>query len=153
MVLDRNVLMDVIEQNAYTWKVHPARQRWVAAMVALVVIVCAGWLIATWVDSPSWAPWVGLGAVVILILSLNRFFFPSTFTIDQRGITAVFPMTRKRYQWRQLRRFVHDDAGGFLSTRSRRSRFDAFSGLHLVFPNKREPIVSMIKSYMQEQPA
>ena len=145
--------MDVGKDNAYTWTVHPARQRWVAAICALIIIVLAGILIAAWVDSPAWAPWVGLGAVVVLILSLNRFFFPSKFTIDQSGITAVFPMARKRYQWRQLRRFVHDENGGFLSTRARRSRFDAFSGLHLVFPSQRGPVISMIKVYMRrEQP-
>jgi hypothetical protein len=82
------------------------------------------------------------------MLSLNRFFLPSRFSIDAHGITAQFPLRRKHLRWRDVRRFLHDQHGGYLSTRSRASRLDAFSGMHLMFGQQREEVMQRIRAGM-----
>src|SRR5262245_6584886 len=109
-----------------SWRVHPARRRWRSSLAAGSVILVAA--IATGMAAGS--PAAGLAAALVLTLSLHRFFFPSHFTIDGEGIRAASLMSRKRLRWSEVRRFVCDRHGGYLSTRNRPSRLDAFRGLH-----------------------
>src|SRR5688572_2056883 len=106
----------------FSWEAHPARERRGGAIGALVVIA-AMTAAAYFSFGAAWAArWA-----VVLIIALNRFFFPSRFVIDEQGITAKYPLRKQRFRWNDLRRFVHDKNGGYLSTRARSSRFDAFS--------------------------
>ena len=118
--------------STITWSAHPARQRPGAAVMASAVIVILAAAVAWFGGSPPQYWWSVLGGVV-LMMALNRFFFPSQFTIDDEGITARHPMRRKRLLWKDVRRFLHDEHGGYLSTRARASRFDAYRGMHLLF--------------------
>lgn len=113
------------------------------AALGLVIILsmCAAILLAF---GPYWA----VGSLFILMLSLNRFFLPSRFSMDACGITAQFPLRRKHLRWRDVRRFLHDRHGGYLSTRSRASRLDAFSGMHLMFGSQREEVMQRIRTGM-----
>ena len=80
------------------------------------------------------------------MLGLNRFFFASTFIIDDAGIEARYPLRKLRLEWKDIRRFLHDSDGGYLSTRSRPSRFDAYRGMHLLFSDDREKANALIES-------
>jgi hypothetical protein len=132
-------------QSVFAWQAHPARERRAGASAALIVI--AGLTAAAYLSfGVAWA----VLTVVVLVLALNRFFFPSRFEIDDQGITARYPLRRQRFQWRNLRRFVHDEHGGYLSTRARRSRFDAYSGMHLLFGTKPETVIQQIQSRVQQ---
>ncbi len=126
----------------FSWQVHPARERRGAAVAtSLIILAVAG---AVWASVANWA-WAAL-AVVLLLVGLNRFFFPSRFTIDESGITAKYPLRTLRYRWEDLRRFVCDRHGGYLSTRSRRSRLDAYRGMHLLFGRDREAVIGQIRA-------
>ncbi len=132
-----------------TWHAHPARQRPRQTLIAgAIILALAGGVFAT-----TTSPWWALAAAVVLLLSLNRFFFPSTFSIDEAGITARYPLRRMRFPWQRLRRFVHDQYGGYLSTRARRSRLDAWSGMHILFGEDREGVVAAIRSRMRRETA
>lgn len=126
-----------------TWSAYPARQRLGAAVMGVVVIallaVCAAWLGGSY--------WWGLLTGVVMMLALNRFYFPSQYSIDDDGIEARYPLGRKRLQWKDVRRFLHDSHGGYLSTRSRASRFDAYRGMHLLFGADRERVVGLIAGH------
>lgn len=134
-----------IPQPDFTWQAHPARERPgpAAAAAAAVVLLSGGaWLVG---QSPWWAG----AAALVLFLALNRFFLPSRFEIDAEGITARYPLRTRRARWADLRRFAHDRYGGYLSTRSRPSRMDAYGGLHLVFGADRDDAVERIETRMQ----
>jgi hypothetical protein len=89
-------------------------------------------------------------AVVVLVLALNRFYFPSRFVIDHDGITARYLLSRKRYEWSSVRRFLWDRRGAYLSTRGRRSWFDAYSGLIVLFGPHEAEVMKLIRRHMDE---
>ena len=131
----------------FQWRAHPANDRRASALAALAVIL--GLSAASYLSFGL--PWAA-ASLVVLVLALNRFFLPSQFVIDAEGITARYPLRRQRIRWANLRRFVHDKHGGYLSTRSRRSRFDAYSGMHVLFgPHpQRDTIIQEIESHVSD---
>lgn len=130
----------------YAWRAHPARERFAAAIGAIAVIVGIGLAIHISFQSAAWS----IGSAVVLVIALNRFFFPSSFAIDAEGITASFPLRRQRLSWSALRRFVCDGHGGYLSTRSRRSWLDAYRGMHVLFGDRRDAVVERIRARLPE---
>src|SRR5688500_10817974 len=97
--------------SAFTWQAHPARERRGGAVAAGAIILSVA--AAVYISfGLAWA----VCAALLLVVSLNRFFFPSQFAIDQEGITARYPLRQQRLKWNDLRRFVHDRYGGYLST-------------------------------------
>ena len=92
--------------------------------------------------------WWSLFALVLLLMTLNRYFFSSRFSIDDHRIIARYPMGRKEFEWRHIRRFTTDKHGGYLSTRSKPSRLDAYQGLQLYFDDRREEMIAEINSHL-----
>ncbi len=128
------------------WRAHPAKERTRAAFVAAVVIIAVAVAVYFSLRSVIWS----LVAMAAMTLSLNHFFFPSRFTIDSEGITARYLFRSQRYSWQNVRRFFHDDRGGYLSTRSRPSRLDAYRGMHIQFGGHREAVVKKIRECLGE---
>ncbi len=133
----------------FSWQAHPARERVVPAVLGAVVLVAIAGLAGVFMQSPVWA----LFALLVLGVALNRFFLPSRFSIDAEGITARYPLRRQRLEWVHLRRFVHDDDGGFLSTRSRRSWRDGFGGMHLFFGPGSKAAIDEINAHLSARDA
>jgi hypothetical protein len=131
------------------WRVHPARERIVAAVFALTVILVMAFLASSIMHSLGW----GLLAVAVQVLALRRFFLPSEFLIDADGVTASTLWARRQYRWDEIRRFLCDAQGGFLSTRSNSSSLDLFRGIHLVFGKNREAVVCRIQGHLREETA
>jgi hypothetical protein len=124
----------------YSWRVHPARDRLSAAVLAAAVILLAAWLTAELMELTAW----GIFAVFVLVVGCNRFFFPTSYELTALGITARYPLKTIRYQWPELRRFVYDRSGGFLSPRARRSFLDEYRGISLLFPDPSQEIIQEI---------
>ena len=135
--------------ESYSWSAHPARERLGQALFSTLIIAGLAYAAGRCGQHPGW----GLLAILVLVLALNRFFFPSRFTIDQHGITARYPLQRRRLEWHQLRRFVHDARGGYLSTRASASRLDPYRGLHLLFGNRRSRVIERIQDRMAQSAA
>ena len=133
--------------SPFSWRAHPAKERLAYTIGALIVILAFAALAYLAFGSPAWA---GL-SIVVLVLALNRFFFPSRYTIDEEGITANYPLRKVRMLWKDLRRFVHDRHGGYLSTRARVSRLDAYQGMHILFDDQRDRIIECINGLMARE--
>lgn len=129
------------------WRVHPARERMLAAAFALAVVLAMAALTAAIMQSLGW----GLLAVAVQIVALRRFFLPSEFQIDAEGVSASGVWSRQQYRWDEIRRFLCDGRGGFLSTRSNGSSLDLFRGMHLIFGNNREAVICRIQSRLREE--
>ena len=109
-------------------------------------MIVAAFAAAVWVafGSGTWAVF----SAVVLVATLNRFYFRRRFDIDAEGITARFPLRTKRFRWADTRRFIVDANGGFLSPRAKRSRLDAWQGLHVLFGRQREPVIERIRAHL-----
>jgi hypothetical protein len=128
-----------------SWRAHPAAERAGAAVSAAALVVALAGAVYVSVQSIAWA----VLAVIVLFLSLNRFFLPSRFEIGGECIVARYPLRTLRMPWADVRRFVSDDRGGHLSRRARPSRLDAYGGMHLIWPagrGEREAVIRRIRS-------
>lgn len=132
--------------ESFSWCAHPAAERRGAALAAAGLTLAMAAAIYLSFGSPAWAVF-GLAALVI---GLNRFFFRSRFKIDEDGITASYPLRTLRLNWPQVRRFVVDDRGAYLSTRTSRSWLDAYRGLHVLFGRDRSAVIEQIRAHLTE---
>ncbi|MFQ5653776.1 MAG: PH domain-containing protein, partial [Planctomycetota bacterium] len=94
-----------------------------------------------------------LALAALLVLALNRFYFPSRFRIDDEGITARYTLRRQRCRWSEVRRFRHDERGAWLTPRSRPSRLDAYRGMHILFGRHREEVIERIRRCLTRERA
>ena len=133
------------EAAATTWRAHPARERPVAAAVGGAAVAAV--VLAVYLCSLSWA--VTLLAAVWMVVQMRHFFLPSRFAIDPDGITARDALGRKRYRWREVRRFVADRHGAYLSTRERQSWLDPWRGMHVLFGQRRDEIRAAIRDAIE----
>lgn len=130
----------------FTWQAHPARERIGAAVLALGLIGAFAGAVGLSFQSPVWAA----AACLILLAALNRFFFPSRFMIDADGITARYMLRSQQVRWDDIRRFVQDDRGGYISTRAKRSWLDAYRGMHILFGAHREAVIERIRARLSD---
>lgn len=135
----------------FKWTAHPLRERPARAVLAVSVVLVCGLMVATSFKIPLTGMLAGGAAMVVLLLSLNRFFLPSNFAIDDDGITASWPFSKRSIRWSDLRRFAHDAEGGFLSTKSKPSRWDSIlraNGMHVCFGIRGEAVAEHIRLHM-----
>jgi hypothetical protein len=131
----------------FSWQAHPAAERIGAALVGSLIVVAAAGAIYASFQSIAWS----VLALAVLVLSLNRFYFRSRFRIDPEGITARFPLRSQRCRWVDIRRFMADDHGGYLSTRAKRSWLDAYRGLHILFGRQRPAVIDQIRTHLPNE--
>ena len=130
----------------FTWQAHPARERIGAAVLALSLIGAFAGAVGLSFQSPVWAA----VSCLVLLAALSRFFFPSRFVIDADGITARYLLRSQQVRWDDIRRFVQDDRGGYISTRAKRSWLDAYRGMHILFGIHREAVIERIRARLSD---
>ena len=97
--------------------------------------------------------WWSLFAFAFQIVALKRFFLPSEYRIDSEGVSARTIWARQQLRWNDVRRFLCDSRGAFLSTRSESSTLDLFRGMHLVFGEDRDAVVGQIRARINRETA
>lgn len=141
-VLAKVFVLDRTDSTLYSWQVHPARERGGTALLTAGFIALVAWLVIELMEQPAW----GVFAVIVLGAGCNRFFLPTKYQLDEEGISARYPLRTVRYEWTELRRFLYDSTGGFLSPRVRRSLLDEYRGISLLFPEDAPNIIQEIRS-------
>ncbi len=132
------------------WRVWPAREQPGRAVLALVLIFLTAGVVGfyggasggTVVEGVLW----GVGAIVIFGMSLSKFFFVTEFVIDDEGIYAKYPLGKKSLKWGRVKRFVHRDGLGYLSTRSKANRLDGYRGMSIRFGDDGDEVIARIEA-------
>lgn len=128
----------------WTWRVHPAAKRPRAALLAGAVILGFS-LVAAWTFGHfGW----GVLSAAVLFASLNQFFLPSTFAIDESGVSANFPFGSRRMEWKHVRRVESGAYGVALSMSLRRTWLNARRELRLPLGDDRERTLKLIRSHL-----
>ncbi len=130
----------------YQWTAHPVRDRPVRGVCAALLTVLTGVLVGLVVADPMIGPIAAGGAMIFLLISLNRFFLPTHYRIDEQGVAAQFPLGKRRLLWQEIRRFPHDQLGGYVSAREQGGAFDS-QGISLLYEGHAEAVIGLIESH------
>lgn len=110
-----------------TWTAWPAAERPLRTLgLALVDLALA--TLASLIGGDAW--W-GATALLLLLVSQNRWFLPSVFRADDDGVEAGYPLRRRALRWRDARLVVLDPMGGWMSDRPSGGRRGRGRGLDL----------------------
>ncbi len=130
-----------------SWKVHPARERLGAAILASLVIGAAAWLAFDLMEDVWW----GVFAAGVLIVSLSRFYFPSKYIADGEGITVQGLWQRRRYRWSEFRRLAYDRRGVLLSRRAKPSIADPFQSVQVLLGQEPNQTIAYLRAQLRQQ--
>ena len=136
--------------QTFQWTAHPLREHPVKAVLAVVLILFCGVLVGLLVADPLASPLAAGGAILFLFLTLNRFFLPSTYWMDEGGLAARYPLTKRDLRWSEIKQFRHDQEGGYVSPRAKGGVFDT-AGISLLFGRHAEEIVPRIQSALESR--
>ena len=129
------------------WTAHPLRECPYRAVLASLVILACGLLVALSISDVTGGVLAGGAAMIFLFFMCNRFFLPSSYRMDENGIAVRYPVGTRSLRWEDLRRFPHDQSGGYLSTRIRGGMFDS-RGISVLFAGRGMEIIPRIKACM-----
>jgi len=133
------------KQVYFTWKAHPAKQNSKKTTGAVFIIIILAFIVQFSFRSIFWSGF----SVLVLVLALHKYFFPSSYCIDDGSISAKYLLGKKLLYWKNIRRFSYDANGGYLSTHKKHSILDAYRGMHLYFNGHRENIIHRIEKKIE----
>ncbi|MEW5797286.1 MAG: hypothetical protein AB1772_13140 [Candidatus Zixiibacteriota bacterium] len=123
------------------WTVHPVkRQPLVSAAVTLFVV-----LVAVFVYSWMQSHWFTILALVIMLGSLAKFYFPTQYKLTDRAVTVKSTTQTLVKEWKLYRNCYPDKKGILLSPFVTPSRLENFRGLYLMFEGNAEQVTSFVR--------
>lgn len=111
-----------------------------APAVIAATSVAVGWGFG----APGW----GLFAAAVLLVSLARYFVPTSYALDAAGVRARFLGREDVRPWADVRALYAHRDGVHLSPFERPSRLDPFRGLFVRFAGNRERVLSFCESHV-----
>ena len=126
------------------WKVCPASMHPKKAVFGWAIILFFGFFIA------SNSIILGVALTTLLVATQATFLFPTTFTIDEEGLRAKYPIRRKFYSWSSIRRVQFFKEACYLFTRKKPSKLDSWSGIPVFYGVEKEEVVAAIKAHLDE---
>ncbi len=129
--------------SLYEWTAHPLREHPAKAVLAVVLVLVCGVLVGLIVADPTLGPLAAGGAILFLFITLNRFFLPSRYRMDEHGIAVRYPLRTRVLRWSEIKQFRHDQEGGYVSPRLRGGIFDT-AGISLLFGRHGSEVISRI---------
>lgn len=132
----------------FEWTAHPLREHPAKAVLAGALVLVCGVLVGLVVDDPTIGPLAAGGAILFLLITLNRFFLPSRYRMDEHGIAVRYPLRTRTLRWSEIKQFRHDQEGGYVSPRLRAGVFDT-AGISLLFGSNATKIIPRINEALK----
>jgi hypothetical protein len=117
----------MIDPETIAWRSHPAAERRAAAAGVGTLVLLLAVLTAVWMRGAYW----GLFAAMVLFLSLESFFLPTTFELSGSGVMVRKPFSRIERPWSAFRSAWFDPLGVTLSPFGRRHWLETYRGIRL----------------------
>ncbi len=122
---------DIPSAAPITWTFHPARYAPIKTVISLAIIV----FFLTLIQIFYGAFWVVLG-LLFLFASLNSFFLPTVYVLDQDSVTIKKLYYTNRREFKEFRRYYSGKNGILLSPFAKRTFLNNFRGLFLYLPSE-----------------
>jgi hypothetical protein len=130
-----------------TWEVFRARENPRKTIFAVAFIL----LVVTIVAVTYQHPLMVLVTVAVFALALNSYFLPTTYTLDQNGITTDKLLFRYTRRWNEFRTFIRTTGGVVISPFRHFTYLDNFRGLHLLLPKDPQPVLKYLAGRLPEK--
>ena len=138
--------MTILTKSYLRWCVYPLLQNSWARSASLVFVIIFVSLLASYSFSHIA---YGVFSVVCLLISMARYFLPSYYTVDQRGLTCKLLWHKTFHEWSYFVRIEIRSHGVFLSPFVCPSRLDTFRGVFLPFNNNADFLLPFLKCHVQ----
>jgi hypothetical protein len=125
-----------------TWQVHRAKE---TPQKTLYVSILLGAFIIflLFFYGLAWA----LLAIIVLFASLNSYFLPTTYILNDIEIIVDKKLFKNKLEWSRFRKYYITTTGIVLSPFTKRNFLDNFRGVHLLLPKENaEEIINFIKN-------
>lgn len=131
-------------EPALEWTCHPVKRKpLVSALVTLFIFVVVALVFYT-TSSRAF----GVLAAVVMLASLAKFYFPTTYRLTNDRITIKTTTQTLRKDWSIYRSCYPDKNGILLSPFVRPSRLENFRGIYLMFANNRDEVTEFVKAHI-----
>ena len=132
---------DEDEGQVLGWTCHPVKRRPLVSVLATLFILLVSAMIHYATGSKGFA----LLGLVILLASLAKFYFPTTYRLSDKRI-MVKTTTQTLYKdWSVYRSCYRDKNGILLSTFAEPSRLENFRGLYIMFSDNGDAVTAFVK--------
>ena len=130
--------------GTFAWTAHPARERPVAGIVALLIVTALAEAVNLFTGSVGWA----MLASAVLVLSLRRFFLPTRFVIDEHGIVVSALFGTTRVPWDAIVRVSFGARAAWLSLGDLPGWRESRRGVLLLFGRRREDVLAHLRTWL-----
>ena len=131
-------------EPALEWTCHPVKRKpLVSALVTLFIFVVVALVYYTTASRAF-----GVLAAVVMLASLAKFYFPTTYRLTYERITIKTTTQTLRKDWSIYRSCYPDKNGILLSPFVRPSRLENFRGIYLMFANNRDEVTEFVKAHI-----
>jgi hypothetical protein len=127
-----------------TWTSHPVARNRVKGAVVVLLIVGLAVLAGVWMGNPYW----GIFAFLVLFLSLESYFFATTYRLGEDGVEVRKRFSKSFRGWDTFRTIYVDRRGVTLSPYGGRSLMEPFRALRLLFENNRQAVLEYVKDHV-----
>jgi hypothetical protein len=134
--------------RSYSWKSHPAGERPVAAVVVTLFILIVLYLVYDLSDNLIMV----LVGILIFLVTLSTFYFPTRYTVDEKIVTIKYVFSAKSRNLSAFRSVFPGLRGVLLSPYLAPSRLENFRGFYLRYgkDNKAE-VDSFLRDLLGEE--
>lgn len=130
------------------WTVHPVKRRpWVSVAVSMFIVVVVV-LVRITTESQAFA----VLAMIVMAASLAKFYFPTKYRLDCKGVTVKTTTQTLVKEWKLYRSCYPDKNGILLSPFAGTSRLENFRGIYLMFQDNSEAVTAYCKERIAANP-
>ena len=134
----------VDEGETLAWVCHPVKRR-PAVSVAVTVFLVIAAVLVYWSTSSNL---LTVLALVVLLASLAKFYFPTRYKLTEKGFHVTTTTQKLFREWSMFRTYHPDRNGVLLSPFTRRTRLENFRGYYMMFEGNAPEVMDFVKRHV-----
>jgi len=144
-----NIIRNSSSPHTVTWTSLPISEESRLKTFILLSVVFSLFFSAWYTFSLSYA----LIALIMLFISFSRYFFPTSYEIDENGVTVSFLFLKSHHNWNTYLRYIIHSNGIFLTPFKKQSRLENFRGDFLRFNNAidQKKVLTTIENHIKNE--
>lgn len=128
------------------WTCHPVKRKPLVSLLVSLFIAVVGAMIYLMTESHMFT----LLGMIIMLMSLAKFYFPTTFKLSDRGVTAKTTTQTLFKEWKIYRSCYPDKKGILLSPFVEPSRLENFRGLYVMFEDNAGEVTAFVRERIRK---